>query len=81
MGVYICNWMKFTHSSATLGHACTHNMSTTRGKHKHTTNKHGPPPPHPPAVWHEKPHNYMQSQEGEQCTTHTASAVPHALLN
>jgi len=55
MGVY---WMKFTHYSATLDNECTHNMSTTRGKHKHTTNKHGPLPPHPPAVWHEKPHNY-----------------------
>ena len=45
MGVY---WMKFTYYSATLDNACTHNMSTTRGKHKHTTNKHGPLPPHPP---------------------------------
>ena len=53
-----CNSHLHTHSSATLGHACTHNMSTTQGKHKHTTNKHGPLPPHPPAVWHEKPHDY-----------------------
>ena len=33
-------WIKFTHYSATLDNECTHNMSTTRGKHKHTTNKH-----------------------------------------
>ena len=37
MGVY---WMKFTHYSATLDNECTHNTSTTRGKHEHTTNKH-----------------------------------------
>ena len=58
--VFGCNSHLHTHSSATLGHAyaCTHNMPTTRVKHKHTTNKHGPLPPHPPVVWHEKPHNY-----------------------